>query len=282
MMEALLKKSFAVNLLVVLLISAGLYILFFLSLGIITRHGNEVKVPNVMNKNILQAKKTLEDMGFEVLIDSAYEPKQKALIVLAQQPEVGSTVKEGRTIFITVNKKEPPMTPMPNLVGLSYRSAEMILKNNKLIVGDTTYKPDIAKGAILEVFYKGLAVRPGQLVPQGSRISLVIGDGLSNTQINMPDVIGMVYPEAIAIMSGTGLQYVPVFEGAITDTATAMVYKQLPAPLNELREPHRIKEGDMVEIYIKQSATMEEMEANRAFGVPAETPPPLPPTPNDE
>lgn len=278
-MEALLKKGFRVNLLVVLATAALLYILFFLSLGPLTRHGSEVKVPNVMNQNIQNAKKTLEGMGFEVLIDSAYEPKQKALIVLAQQPEVGSTVKEGRTIFITVNKKEPPMTPMPNLVGLSYRSAEMILKNNKLVVGDTTFKPDIAKGAILEQLFKGLAIRPGQMVPQGSRISLVIGDGLSNNQINMPDVIGMVYPEAIAIMSGTGLQYIPVFEGDITDSSSAIIYKQLPAPLNELREPYKIKEGDMVEIYIKQSATPEEMEANRAFGAPVEAPPP-PPTPN--
>jgi beta-lactam-binding protein with PASTA domain len=278
MMEALLKKSLAVNALVVLGISIVLYILFFLSLGPLTRHGSEIKIPNVTNQNIQNAKKTLEDMGFEVLVDSAYEPKQKAYAVLAQMPEVGATVKRGRTVFITINKKEPPMTPMPNIVGLSYRSAEMILKNNKLYIGDTTYKPDIAKGAILEQLYKGLTVRPGQLVPQGSRISLVIGDGLSNTSINMPDVIGNVYPEAIAVLAGTGLQYYAIFEGTITDSSSAIVYKQLPTPLNELREPYRIKEGDMVEIYIRQTATQEELEGNRVSAMPVDPPPA--PTPN--
>ncbi len=262
-MEALLKKSFRVNLLVVILLSIFLYILFFVSLGFITRHGNEVVIPNVMKKDIKVAEKSLESMGFEVLVDSAYDPKQKPMTVLSQIPEVGSTVKSGRTVFITINRRQPPMTPMPNLVGLSYRSAAMILKNNKLNIGDTIYKPDIAKGAILEQLYKGKAVRPGELVPQGSKISLVIGDGLSNTELDMPDVIGIPYLEAEAILSGTGLQFYPVWEGDITDSSTAVVFKQNPRPMNELGQPNRIKEGDMVEIYIKQTASNEELEENR-------------------
>lgn len=262
-MEALLKKSFRINVLVVILLSIFLYILFFVSLGFITRHGNEVVIPNVMKKDIKVAEKSLESMGFEVLVDSAYDPKQKPMTVLSQIPEVGSTVKSGRTVFITINRRQPPMTPMPNLVGLSYRSAAMILKNNKLNIGDTIYKPDIAKGAILEQLYKGKAVRPGELVPQGSKISLVIGDGLSNTELDMPDVIGIPYLEAEAILSGTGLQFYPVWEGDITDSSTAVVFKQNPRPMNELGQPNRIKEGDMVEIYIKQTASNEELEENR-------------------
>lgn len=257
------KKTFWFNLLVVLGLAIGLYILFFISLGFITRHGKEVKIPNVTKKNIKLAQETLEDMGFDVVIDSAYEPKQKAFIVLSQIPDIGAVVKNGRTIFLTVNKNEPPMTPMPNLVGLSFRSAEMILKNNKLFLGDTSFKPDIAKGAILEQIFRGVTIRPGQMVPQGSRISLVIGDGLGNTQIAMPDVIGSSYEEAVALLAGTGLQYYPIFEGTITDTASAIVYNQNPKPLNEIGEPNRIKEGDMVDIYIKQDVSTEEMDANR-------------------
>lgn len=278
MMEALLKKSFKINLLVVILVSILLYILFFVSLGFITRHGSEVTIPNVMKKDIKVAEKELEKMGFEVLVDSAYDPKLKPLSVLAQIPEVGSTVKTGRTVFVTINRRQPPMTPMPNLVGLSYRSAAMILKNNKLYIGDTSYKPDIAKGAILEQWFNGHVIRQGEMVPQGSKISLVIGDGLSNVEVTMPDVIGISYPEASTILEGTGLQYYPVWEGDITDSSMAVVYKQNPRPLNELGEPNRIKEGDMVEIYIKQEATNEELLESRSSTVPADdnTPPPPP------
>ena len=268
-----IKQKFWFNLLVVVALATCLYILFFISLGFITRHGKEMKVPNVTKQNIKHAQESLESLGFEVVIDSAYEPKQKPFIVLSQIPDTGAVVKNGRTVFLTVNKKDPPATPMPNLVGLSFRSAEMILKNNKLFLGDTSYRPDIAKGAILEQSYRGRIIRPGEMVPQGSRISLVIGEGLGNVQINMPDVIGYTYEEAVNLLAGTGLQYYTIFEGEISDTAAAVIYNQSPKPFNEIGEPNRIKEGDMVDIYIKQTATMEEMEGNKKDGIPLDEEP---------
>ncbi len=260
------KRSFRFNLLIVLLLCGLLYIVFFLSLSFITRHGAEAKVPLVIDRDIRMAVNQLESLGFEVDIDSAYDPNKKAHIVIAQMPEVNSTVKTGRTIFITVNKAQPPLTPMPNLQNLSFRSAEMILKSNNLILGDTTYRPDIANGAILEQLYKGQQIRPGTMLPQGSRIDLVIGDGLGNTQFNVPDVVGMTYNEAIAMLSGNGLTITALWEGDITDSANAVIYSQMPGSLNELGAPNRIRQGDIVDIRIKQNPTPEELERNKKAG----------------
>lgn len=262
-MNELFKRSFLFNLVVVAALCIALYMLFFASLSFITGHGNEVKVPQVQGKTVKAAIALLESQGFEVEVDSAYDPKQKPFIILIQSPEYNATVKEGRLIFLTVNKAEPPLTPMPNLLNMSFRSAEMLLKSNKLILGDTTFRPDIAKGAILEQLYKGQPIRPGQMLPQGSRIDLVIGDGLGNTQFNVPDVIGMPYMEAINILSSTGLMYTPIWDPNITDSTTAIIYDQQPKPFNELNAPNRIKEGDNVDILIKQNPTTEEMEGNR-------------------
>lgn len=265
------RKSFRFNLLIVILLCAVCYVLFFASLGLITRHGKEIKVPDVTNRDVQIATKLLEKMEFDVEIDSAYDPKQKPFLVLSQIPDINAVVKRGRTVFLTINKAEPPLTPMPNLINLSFRSATMILKSQKLVLGDTSYRPDIAKGAILEQLYKGQAIRPGQMVPQGSRIDLVIGDGLGNTEFNVPDVIGMSYEEAATILSGTGLQFTAIWEGGITDSASATVYDQSPKAINELQAPNRIKEGDIVDILIKQDATVEELEYNRnPSAMPAE------------
>lgn len=257
------RRSFRFNLLVVFLLCAALYVVFFVSLSFITRHGAEAKVPMVIDRDVKMAVNELEKMGFEVDIDSAYDPAKKAYIVLAQMPELNSTVKTGRTIFITVNKAQPPLTPMPNLQNLSFRSAEMILKSNNLILGDTTYRPDIANGAILEQLYKGQAIRPGTMLPQGSRIDLVIGDGLGNTQFNVPDVVGLTYNEAVAMLSGNGLTITALWEGDITDSANAIIYNQMPYPQNELGAPNRIRQGDLVDIRIKQNPTPEELERNK-------------------
>jgi beta-lactam-binding protein with PASTA domain len=257
------RKSFRFNLLIVLLLCVVCYILFFASLGFITRHGQEIKVPDVTKRDIKMATKELEKMNFEVDVDSAYDPKQKPYVVLYQIPDANAVVKKGRTVFLTINKGEPPLTPMPNLMNLSFRSAELVLKSHKLALGDTSYRPDIAKGAILDQLYKGLPIRPGQMVPQGSRIDLVIGDGLGNTEFNVPDVIGMSYEEAAAILNGTGLQFTGIWDSDVTDSATAVVFDQSPKAVSELMEPNRIKEGDIVDIFIKQDPTNEELESNR-------------------
>src|SRR5690606_8897630 len=110
-MNRSLKNSFLFNLLIVLLLCWAFYFLFFSSLSWLTRHNSEVKTPAVTGKSLVDAKILLEGMGFDVDVDSSYDPKKKPFTVLAQMPDANATVKEGRTIFLTVNKTQPPLTP---------------------------------------------------------------------------------------------------------------------------------------------------------------------------
>jgi len=258
-----LKNSFLFNLFVVLLLCAGLYFVFFASLGLLTQHGREAKVPKVIGKDLKQAQLSLESMGFEVEVDSSYDPDKKPFVVLAQIPDVNAVVKKGRTIFLTVNKAQPPLTPMPKLTDLSYRSAVLILGSSRLILGDTIHRPDYAKGTVLDMLYEGRPVKPGDMVPQGSKIDLVIGEGFGNVESNVPDVIGLSADEGIAILAGNGLVVTTIWDGFIDDSASAIIYRQTPSPYNELDMPNRIKEGDVIDIRIKQNPANEELEYNR-------------------
>ena len=272
-------QSLRFHILLVIGVCVVLYFLFFAALGLLTHHGEQVKVPNVTGKDVNAAVKTLEDMGFEVKVDSTYDPKKKALVVLLQTPEIGETVKTGRTLFLTVNRSTPPPTAMPNLVNLSFRSAELILQSNRLILGDTTYRPDIAKDAILEQLYNGQPIRPGTMIPQGSRISLVIGDGLGNTELPVPDVIGMTVAEAVAMLSSNNLLITPVYDADVRDTASAKIYRQTPNAISDLGVPSRIRAGDGIDIYIGQNPTDSLMDyyrnlwkENLKTDVPKDTP----------
>lgn len=270
-MDGGIRKSFLFNLIIILALCAALYIIFFASLGFLTHHGEEVKVPNVTGQDLKSATATLTKMGFDIQIDSAYEPEQKPFTILGQEPEVGDVVKIGRTLFLTVNKAEPLKTAMPNLIGLSYRSAALILKSNRLMLGDTTYRPDIAKGAILEQLMDGQPVKPGQIIYQGSRISLVIGDGLGETEMNVPDLIGRGYDEAMAVIGASGLHAEPIWDPGVQtaeDSASAVIYNQSPKPINALMSPNRIREGDAIGIWLKLNPTNEEMENNRSDASP--------------
>lgn len=265
-----LKKSFLLNVVVIAAICIVLYFTFFTIIGVFTGHGQEVKVPMLIGKNLFNATKELSSKNFDIQIDSTYDPNQKPLTILGQQPESGEIVKPGRTIFLTVNKIEPPFTPMPNLNGLSFRSAQMILNSSKLKLGDTSLRPDIAKGAIIEQLYNGEVIRPGQMIPQGSKINLVIGDGLGVSVFDVPDLIGLSYAEAIAMLSAINLQFTAISTYEITDTANAIIYKQDPSAINELGTTNRLREGDEVHFYYMQNPTENDMQRGPS-GTPIST-----------
>ncbi len=253
-----IRKTVLFNILAILALMMLIYVVFFTSLGWITHHGEEVKVPNVLGRDLKTALNEIEKQGFEVDVDSVFELKKKSNVVLSQKPDTGAIVKKGRTIFITVNKAQAPLAPMPNLLNLSFRSAEMVLRSNKLRLGDTTHIPDIAKGAILEQKYQGLDIKAGKMIPLGSQIDLVIGDGLGNVEFDVPNVMGMAYMEAIAVLSANGLAFHVVWEGAVTDSAMAEVYDQYPKALNQFKEPNRIKEGDIIDVRVRQGSLNED------------------------
>ena len=120
MFHNITRRSFGFNLLVISGLVVLLGILFFMSLSFLTRHGEEVTVPDVRGKSIKEATSTLELLGFEVEVrDSIYIDTMPALLVYEQTPERGDVVKTHRTIFLTVNKNVTPMVPMPDLEGLT-------------------------------------------------------------------------------------------------------------------------------------------------------------------
>lgn len=257
-----LKRSFVLNLLLVLAIVAGLLIIFFQSLNWLTNHGKETKVPKLTGKTMREAVNQLTSMGFSVVIDSAFQADHKPLEVIYQEPEPGAVVKMGRNIFLTVNRKTVPTVAMPNLVNLSFRNALLTMQSYRLVMGDTSYRPDIAAGAVLEQLYQGRVIRPGELIPYGTRIDLVIGEGLADIT-DVPNLIGMSWFEARQSIEALSLSYNVLWEGEITDSNAAVVYKQEPEALNELDFKNAIPVGDMIDVYVMQNPGQDVLDRNQ-------------------
>lgn len=258
-----LFSSFWFNLLVIIGICLVLYFAFFASLSMLTRHGDMATIPNLKGKKAPEAIKILEQQGFKISIDSIYDPTKKGLEVLDVQPGQGSSVKSGRTVFLVINKMYAPEVDMPNLVNLSFRSAALILESNKLVLGDTIFKPDMAKDAVLQQMMNGVAIKPGQKIRQGTRIDLVVGAGLSNVSVNVPNLINVPYKEAIQMLQANNIFITEVWDGTITDSATAVVYFQMPTARNEQGYPNTILEGENMDIRIRQQPlAIEEQNEN--------------------
>ncbi len=182
---------------------------------------------------------------------------------MKQSPESEELVKIHRTVYLTVNRALPPLIEMPDLRGFSFRSAAMYLQSLGLKVGDTSYTPDIARNAVKEQLYKGSAIEPGTKIPMSSSIDFVLGNGLGETQLTVPDLIGLTVSQAREYLSGDNIGLgVIIATGAITDTANAFIVKQNPAPKTQLPTGetvhNRIRAGQFMDIWISANAPVKD------------------------
>jgi beta-lactam-binding protein with PASTA domain len=172
-------------------------------------------------------------------------------IVLKQLPDPNSTVKINRTIFLTVNRVTLPMVDMPSLQGKTLPYAIEILKRSHLVLGDTTFKPDFAKGSVLEQSYKGNTITSGAKLPWGSKVDLLVAGGLADQKILVPNLLGHTLAEAKAILEENGVVLGSLIADPGTkDTLAAFVYKQNPPTLTEDNHTVYIQSGQFMDIWI--------------------------------
>jgi eukaryotic-like serine/threonine-protein kinase len=240
------------NILVALFLVFLLGLLFTLSLNWITQHGVARTVPSVTGKKIDEVRDLLEKQGFEVVIqDSVFYDSLQPSVVIKQIPEPDAVVKVNRTVYVTINRTIPPDVEMPNLVGYSFRNAELVLANMGLRLGDTTFRPDFAKNSVLEQLYNGKSVTPGTKIRVGSAISLVLGTGIGNEEMVVPRLLGLTYEEAKILLESHGLILgVALPDPDVRDTANAFVYRQSPNTRDEKGRQFRIRPGQMMDIWL--------------------------------
>lgn len=255
MFKWLTHRSFWFNLVAACVLLIVIGILFFVSLGFITRHGDTIKVPDVNGQPFSAAESSLKSQNFRVIVqDSAYVDSLPPLTVVRQTPEAGNVVKVNRTIYLTLNKTTAPLTAMPDLVNYSFRSAEMTLESQRLKLGDTIYKPDISKNAVLEQLYNGKPIKAGEMIPEGSKITLVLSDGIGNTANPVPNLVGLTYQQALDLLSASALNVgVVLTSGMLADTANAFVFKQNPPQFDQMGQANAIRAGESVDLWISQT-----------------------------
>ena len=261
MLKFISRQPFWVNLLAAIILVLLIVFLFLQSLSWFTNHGSYLKVPDVIGKKVDNAVKYLEDQGFDVIItDSLYNDSLPLNTVKKQIPDAGATVKVNRTVFLNINPVTLPMVEMPKLEGLSIRFAIDRLAKSHLRLGDTMYRPDFMKGSVLEQNYKGNRILPGTKLRWGTAISLVIGGGLAEVQIVVPDLVGLTLADAKGELQAKGITLAAVLAtGPITDTLKAFVYKQNPDVKDEESKPNFIQPGQTMDLWI--SATPPEIDS---------------------
>ncbi|RIV19003.1 PASTA domain-containing protein [Fibrisoma montanum] len=221
---------------------------FFVYLPFTTNHGQTITVPDVTKMSLNEVQTFLGDrnLRYEVTTDCTFVAGAEPLTVHAQYPRPNTKVKEGRKIYLTLIKRVPPSVGMPDLINLTYRSAELNLRSAGLEVGERKYVPDVAKNAVLGQFYNGKEIVAGTPVPKGAKIDLEIGDGLGSTIFEVPNVIGKPLDEAVTIIVGSDLKVGTKISVDDPEKEVGTVVRQKP----EARPGERIRVGEKIDLWV--------------------------------
>ena len=149
-----------------------------------TRHGQGIRVPKIEGMYYSKARLQLENLGLVIQVsDSGYNKRLPADCILAQMPGAGTYVKEGHTIYITVNSPSSPTFAIPDIVdNSSFREAEAKLMAMgfkllppKRIVGE--------KDWVYGILCRGRRVTTGDQVSVESPLTLIIGNGTYDDEV---------------------------------------------------------------------------------------------------
>ena len=237
--------------LVAVLVSAA-----YLLLGAITKHNQEITVPDLTGMSVEEAGRLLASEKMRLnIVDSVYVKRMGRGLVYRQNPKAGSKVKEGRCIHLTINAKNSKKVRMPNLVGYSLRQAKAELLSKGLVLGRLVYRPDLATDNVLKQMLGGMEVLPGTEVESESAVDLILGLNPSDNTTYIPYLLGMKYLNAVDAVHDNSLNVDEVlFDNTVkdyTDSLNAVVYLQEP----ESVEDSAFVKGTGLSLYLTTDVT---------------------------
>lgn len=190
---------------------AGLCILilvaYFLTNNIImpllTRHGSEFALPNIVGMTIADAEPVLQEGNLQMEITSEeYHPDKPTGTILTQFPTGGTKVKEGRIVKVVISLGQKSVE-VPDLRGFSIRQARLNLEAVGFHLGDLEWTlADSLPEKVVVFSYP----RAGTLIPYGSAIDLMVNRGPYQKTVFVPRLIGLSLSEARMRLEEKGLK----------------------------------------------------------------------------
>ena len=165
--QFLKSKFFWKNILLAIGIFLALFIFVLIMLRFITRHGEEVVVPDLRGMYLEEAEVALQNSGitFEV-IDSVYLRSKGKGEITEQSPMPDTKVKKGRKIYVTVNSKSKKQVTVPEMRDVSYRQAKATLEALGFEV-EITYKSSEFDNLVMDVKHSDISLAAGAHLEDG-------------------------------------------------------------------------------------------------------------------
>lgn len=169
---------------------------------VVSEAPQRVAIPDVTGKAEPQAVEALEALGFRVVLEREESSSIPGGRVIRQEPGAGEKAAKGSTVTVVVSTGEGK-TAVPDLVGMSRKDAESILKGlgMVLVIGGARQDGSAAEDTVLEQLPS-----PGTLATKGRKVSVILSSGAVG--MTAPDLEGKSLKEAEEMARRAGLKLV--------------------------------------------------------------------------
>jgi beta-lactam-binding protein with PASTA domain len=227
------------HILLMMLFIAFIIFMVLMWLRVYTNHGQKLELTDYTSMNINDAKKLASKASFDIVVsDSLHIVGKPGGMVLSQNPEAGSMVKENRKVYVTITKFDPDkirVSDLPLLYGvdyeqkrveLGYRKIGTKIRGRKYDPGDPDY--------ILEVWYNDELIinrdvlKADVVINKGDVLEFILSEK-GGGQFLIPDLVCKTYSAAEFLLDASRLMIGDVREvGEVDDRSNAYIIAQDP------------------------------------------------------
>lgn len=200
------KRSYVVPIMlavtVAVVIIASLVIAYYAisNFGPGATHTGNITIPDFVGQNIVQVEQEYKN---KLIFDKTEEySNDYDEGVIMWQSQTNKTVREGYTLQVTVSKGQRLIT-VPNMVNKDAEIARSELTSAGFtVVTREKYDDNIAKGLVIST-----EPAAGTEYPEGKEVQIFVSQGPLETQVKVPDVVGMTQSKAITTLKENKLNY---------------------------------------------------------------------------
>ena len=223
--------------------------LFFLLAGYIISGGQNVRVPNLVGKSIVEAHMTLKESGLTLELNgsrySSIVPKDS---IISQDPAPGRVVKSSRKIRVVLSRGTENIV-VPDVTGRDVRYAAVTLSEAGFRVG-TEVRVHYPARADIVVGQDPPADRP---MPRDSEVALLVSRGAPRITYVMPYLVGMSLDEAADVLNKLNINIRAEYETAPKGVPEGVLFYQDPLPHTA------VVEGDTVIAKVSKTSVPQEL-----------------------
>ncbi len=219
----------------------------------------EINVPDVTNKPMDTAIRTLEAVNLKSDIVNQNDPEVPAGTVISQKPEANEKIKENRrvTLYVSIG---PKMALVPDVRQKDLEAAKIDLENAGFKVDTSeSYSDEVVKDAVISQVPEA-----NQKVAVGSTVTIEISKGKEPKYVIVPNVIGLSLADAKQKIEAAGLTLnQQLAQEESTEYASGIVTKQDPQSGQT-----QVLEGDQVTLTLSKGPGPQQKTAKVQMPVP--------------